>query len=113
MADTVDTRGPLETRGTLVIVGSGGHAKVVLATARRAGWSSIELADDDPARAGYVVLGVPVSRSAQAALADADARCVIAIGDNATRARLAASAACGFVTLVDPAAYVHDSARLG
>jgi len=101
------------TARTLTIIGSGGHAKVVIATARAAGWTDLVLADDDPARLGLDVLGVRVSRRAIDVLADDRASAVIAIGDNQTRARLAQGAACAFVTLVHPAAHVEASVELG
>lgn len=98
---------------SLTIIGSGGHAKVVIATARAAGYTDLSLTDDDVARLGSDVLGVRITRTAAEALADTATAAVIAIGDNRTRARLAAGAACTFVTLVHPRAYVESSAALG
>jgi sugar O-acyltransferase (sialic acid O-acetyltransferase NeuD family) len=97
----------------LTIVGAGGHAKVVLATARAAGYDDVALVDDDAARHGSSLLGVEVSGPSAPVLADADALVVLAIGDNAARKRLGASAAARFATLVHPSAAVHDSVELG
>ena len=44
----------------VVVFGAGGHAKVVVATRERAGWRVQTLYDDDPAKIGGRVLGVPV-----------------------------------------------------
>jgi sugar O-acyltransferase (sialic acid O-acetyltransferase NeuD family) len=97
----------------LWVLGAGGHAKVVIATARAAGLSSISVADDDPARRGETLLGARIERSVTELLADGNARCVLAIGDNRRRYDLAATARCRFATIVHPTAIVHDSVTLG
>jgi len=97
----------------LTIIGAGGHAKVVIATARACGWNDLELADDDQGRLGTQVLGVTIAREARAALSDPDSLAIIAIGDNAVRSRLAESARCDFTSLVHPRAYVEQSVAIG
>ena len=97
----------------LVVLGAGGHAKVVIATAEAAGWEIAAVLDDDPARAGQLVLGHAIAGPIASGLADAGATCVIAIGSNATRRALAATARCRFATLVHPAACVHATVELG
>lgn len=97
----------------LTIIGAGGHAKVVIATARTCGWNDLELADDAPKYLGTQVLGVTVAREARAALADPDSLAIIAIGDNAVRSRLAETARCEFASLVHPRAYVEKSVAIG
>jgi sugar O-acyltransferase (sialic acid O-acetyltransferase NeuD family) len=95
----------------LRILGGGGHAKVVIATARSAGYAELAVHDDAPGAAS--VLGVPVVGPLQAVLADPDALAVFAIGNNATRHRLARGARCQFATLVHRDAIVEPSASLG
>ncbi len=97
----------------LTIIGAGGHAKVVLATARAAGFEIVAILDDDPARWGQPLLGHPISGPCAPALADPAALCVLAIGSNAARRRLGAAAACRFATIVHPRACVHESVTLG
>jgi sugar O-acyltransferase (sialic acid O-acetyltransferase NeuD family) len=97
----------------LVVVGSGGHAKVVVATAQAAGIDVQGVVDDAADRWGSRVLGVPVIGATASVLDDAGALAVLAIGVNATRARLAAAARCQFVTVVHPDAIVHPSVELG
>jgi sugar O-acyltransferase (sialic acid O-acetyltransferase NeuD family) len=97
----------------LWILGAGGHAKVVIATARAAGFHEIAVADDDGARLGTTLLGARVEASLQEIASDPTVRAVLAIGDNRTRARLGGSARCELVTLVHPSAVVHDSVVLG
>jgi sugar O-acyltransferase (sialic acid O-acetyltransferase NeuD family) len=100
-------------RAPLWILGAGGHAKVVIATARAAGHTELRLADDDPARAGTALLGVRVAATLAEILADPDATAVLAIGDNAARHRLGGAARCGFATVIHPTAVVDPSVVLG
>lgn len=97
----------------IVVVGSGGHAKVVIATARAAGMHVVGVVDDAPARWGELVLGVKVDGPCAVALDDPAVVAVLAIGNNAVRARLAATARCAFATVVHPSAVVHASVTLG
>jgi sugar O-acyltransferase (sialic acid O-acetyltransferase NeuD family) len=100
-------------RVELVVVGSGGHAKVVIATARAAGMAVAAIVDDDPATHGRRVLGVEVAGAAGPILADPGRLAVLAIGDNQARKRLADGARCRFATVVHPTAVVHETATLG
>lgn len=98
----------------MTLVGGGGHAKVVLATARAAGLEVERALDDDRSRWGRQILGLPIAGPIADALDDPDALVLLAIGDNRARARMAASARCTFVpALVHPSAIVHPSVSLG
>lgn len=97
----------------IVVVGSGGHAKVVIATARAAGHEVAAVADDDPARWGQRVLGVEVAGPAAATLDDPGALAVLAIGANRSRQRLASAARCRFATVVHPGAVIDPTVRIG
>jgi sugar O-acyltransferase (sialic acid O-acetyltransferase NeuD family) len=99
--------------GELVVVGAGGHAKVVVATARAAGWRVVAIVDDARERWGQQLLGVAITGPTERALQDLSAQVVLAIGDNAARRRLAAGARCRFATLVHPSAVVDPTAALG
>lgn len=98
---------------SLIVVGSGGHAKVVIATARAAGLTVSKVVDDDPARWGGDVLGAAIAGPVAPVLDDPDATAVLAIGHNRVRHRLAAAARCRFTTIVHPRAIVDPTARLG
>jgi sugar O-acyltransferase (sialic acid O-acetyltransferase NeuD family) len=100
-------------RGELVVVGAGGHAKVVVATARAAGFHVVAIVDDAPARWGGCLLGVAVSGPTEPILQDPDAQVVLAIGGNRVRRRLAGPARCRFVSIVHPAASVDATVVLG
>jgi sugar O-acyltransferase (sialic acid O-acetyltransferase NeuD family) len=97
----------------LFILGAGGHAKVVISTARAAGYGALACRDDAPGAVGRLVLGVPITGGLAEILDDPAALAVLAIGGNRARARLAAGARCQFVTLVHPRATVDPSAALG
>jgi len=89
----------------LLVVGAGGHAKVVIDAAEAAGHTIagvVGTSSDAPE-----ILGHPVVRSAEGVTADGF---MIAIGDNATRARYFAEyAAAGLA----PAIVVHPSVIVG
>ena len=94
----------------VIVLGAGGHAKVVISTLRAAGYRVVGLYDDDPAKwhtrlAGVEVLG-PIDDAASVA--------VIGIGHNPTR-RAIAERACRvtWLTVVHPAACVDPTVRLG
>lgn len=121
-----------DARDGLVVIGAGGHAKVVIATAQAAGIPVEEIVDDNPALWGGSLFGVPISGSIAALGADRpeglagrtrpvrgpDAssrrrRAVIAIGNNDIRRRIARRLDLAWTTVVHPAAVVHPSAVLG
>ena len=97
----------------VVVIGGGGHAKVVVATLQALGHAILGIFDDHPARRQTRILGIPVLGPTQDAAAYGDARGVIAIGDAAIRRRLAGTLPLRWLTLVHPAATVHPSVRLG
>jgi sugar O-acyltransferase (sialic acid O-acetyltransferase NeuD family) len=89
----------------LLVVGAGGHAKVVIDAAEAAGHiiARVVGTSSDPAE----ILGHPVVTSAQGVAADGF---VVAIGDNATRSSYFAEySAAGFA----PAVVLHPSAIVG
>lgn len=102
----------------LSIIGAGGHAKVVIATARAIGDVALAgVLDDDPARTGGEVLGVPVRGAIDVETVRrlGVTRAVLAIGGNRARAEVAARLAghVAWATLVHPSAVVDPTARLG
>lgn len=97
----------------MTVVGAGGHAKVVISTARADGYNVTRVVDDDPAHWGQDHHGVIVSGPVAPVLADPAARVVLAIGDNRTRLRLAESARCTFVRIIHPAALVDGTVAVG
>jgi len=97
----------------LAVIGVGGHAKVVAATARAAGFAIGRVVDDDPDRWGQALHGATVDGPTSRVLEDPEALAVLAIGDGRVRARLAAMARCRFARIVHPSAIVDPSVTLG
>ena len=108
---------PASPPSRVVVIGAGGHAKVVIELLRADGYEVAALVDADAAPRR--VLGAPVvgDDSALAGLrAEGLTHAFVAIGDNRTRLRLAGVArAAGFalVNAISPAATVSPSASLG
>ena len=97
----------------LAVIGAGGHAKVVVSTARAAGWEISGLYDDNGTLWGSDVLGAPVKGPVAQAVADRVPAAVIAIGSNQTRALLAEKLMLPWVPLFHPSAVLSDSVVLG
>lgn len=99
----------------ITVVGSGGHAKVVVGLCRAAGIRVDRVVDDNLARDGATLLGVPVCAPAREHL-PRGGRAVVAIGDNAARLRVAQELddlVGEWVTLVHPRAFVDGTVTLG
>lgn len=100
----------------LWVIGAGGHAKVVIATARAIGWQVAGVWDDNPALKGTSVLDAPVIGS----IPDAQwwrgqpEPAFLAIGSNRVRQTLARQIepGGGWATLVHPTAWREPSAVL-
>jgi UDP-perosamine 4-acetyltransferase len=101
----------------IVMLGAGGHAKVVIEVLRaQGGLEPIGLVDPDPSAGS--VLGVSVIGGDDvlpALLAEGCELGFVALGDNALRARMSARLrrlGFGLATLVHPSALIMDSARV-
>jgi sugar O-acyltransferase (sialic acid O-acetyltransferase NeuD family) len=101
------------TLGPLVVVGAGGHAKVVISTARAIGFTAVRVVDDNPSTWGTKLLGAAVEDGVSHALADPNALVVFAIGSNQTRAERSRDARCQFGVLVHPFSFIDSTARIG
>lgn len=104
------------TQGRLVLLGAGGHAKVVAEAARAAGWSVLGFLD--PGRTvGERVLDLPVLGAGdEFSQFDDDVAFVPAIGDGRIRWRefqLLRHGVGRIATVVHPAAVVSPSATVG
>ncbi|MGH7171584.1 MAG: acetyltransferase [Gemmataceae bacterium] len=97
----------------IVVLGGGGHAKVVISTLQAAGHIVAAVLDDDVRKWGSAVLGVPVVGPIEDADATRYDLGVVAVGDNATRKTLSARIRLSWLTVTHPTAYVHSSAQLG
>ncbi len=99
----------------IVVIGAGGHAKVVVALCKAAGVVVDRIVDDDLSRDGTTLLGVPVHAPCRAHVPKG-AHAVVAIGNNRTRLRVVdefSDVVERWATLVHPSAFVDPSVRLG
>ncbi len=99
-------------RALVHVAGAGGHAKVVIATLRDAGFEIVAAWDDDESRAGVAILGVPV----RGGIDDLprDAAVIIAVGSNTARKAVAERLqGREFVGAVHPSSTVDPSVALG
>lgn len=95
----------------LWIIGAGGHARVVLATALAAGVPVAGCVDENRATHGSSILGVTVLGD-DAVLPDG-AVCIVAIGDQAVRAKLVEQfGAKRYASLVHPTAVLAEGAAV-
>ncbi|WP_460389434.1 NeuD/PglB/VioB family sugar acetyltransferase, partial [Thermus thalpophilus] len=101
----------------LVVIGAGGHGKVVVATAMEAGMEVLAVLDDDSNKWGSRLLEAPVWGpifSFSSFAHETDVGFVLAIGENKLRKKLATQIqGVRWATLVHPKAYVHPSASVG
>ncbi|HVS02853.1 MAG TPA: acetyltransferase [Thermoanaerobaculia bacterium] len=101
----------------VAVLGAGGHAKVVIATLQAAGLTPTLVLDDDRRTWGRTLLGVAVRGPIESLRDSGCSRAVAALGDNRERERVVAQVesrgAVNWVTVVHPAAWVHESVQLG
>ncbi len=96
----------------MVVIGAGGHAKVVVATLLELGRTIAAILDDDPTRQGARLLGLTVAGTT-ASYPTAGREAILAVGDNADRRRLSAALGCSWQAAVHPSAHVHASVDIG
>ncbi len=96
----------------ILILGGGGHAKVVIDCIRAAG-DTVSGVLDDRLAPGSRVLDVPVLGKIADYVKYPDSRFLIAIGNNAVRRRIALSMKVKWHTAVHPRAVLSPSAVIG
>lgn len=96
------------------MVGSGGHAKVIIGTLSGLGYQIEALYDDDDGKQGNTFCGIPVVGSIDSFCDLQFVNAVIAIGDNRIRKEIVTkSKNINWITAVHPDTYVHKSVRIG
>jgi sugar O-acyltransferase (sialic acid O-acetyltransferase NeuD family) len=101
------------TARSAIVLGAGGHAKIVVSTLRAAGWRVAALYDDDESKHGTTVLGVEVRGLISDVPSSGAVNAVIAIGDVKRRCQMAGTSSLNFITVIHPAAWVDPSAKIG
>ncbi len=96
----------------LIIVGAGGHGKVVSDIAARNGYSDICFVDDKAVGdcMGYPIIGKCDQLDA---FNDGKTEFVIAVGDNSTRKHIAESYDLNWATLIHPSAQIGSHVTIG
>jgi UDP-perosamine 4-acetyltransferase len=97
----------------LVVIGAGGHAKMLIEAARPE-WPAIVILDDNPALVGSRVLDCPIVGMTNE-LPEGEISTIVAIGDNHLRDRLLKRLCENerrVATIVHPAASISPSAHL-
>jgi sugar O-acyltransferase (sialic acid O-acetyltransferase NeuD family) len=100
---------PAEKEDGIVVIGAGGHAKVLMSTLTASGCSIAAVFDDDHTKWGTNAQGICVSRIER----ERGGPAIIGIGDNAQRREMARAVTFEWQTVVHPSACVHPSAKLG
>jgi len=97
---------------SVVVIGAGGHAKVVLATLEAQGTKVAGIFDDNPDLWGMQLLGFEIRGPIKEAQAHGESG-VLAIGSNRDRQRLADELSLEWVSVVHPSAQVHPTVEVG
>lgn len=98
----------------LLILGAGGHAKVVIEAARICGFNPIAVFDDNDSLIGKSILGVPVKGKITELPDDTSGNAFIAIGNTIIRKRIAQRLVnLSWPALIHSAAFVSSSAKIG
>lgn len=110
--------GPGARLPSVLVVGAGGHGRVVASVAAAAGRRVLGFLDDDPTLTGRQIDGFPVigtSEDAERIVAAASdpVEAVVGIGDNRLRRSIAQRLRVPWATLIHPFSWVHSSAQLG
>lgn len=95
------------------IIGAGGHGKVVVRAAQLRGHRVVAVFDDDPARIGQTLCGVPIVSTICSLRSHPPRPALIAIGNNARRMELAATLDLPWLTLLHLSSIVDSSAKIG
>ena len=96
-----------------VVIGAGGHGKVVVSTLQAAGVRVDAIYDDDPRLWGTHILNVPVRGPVAELMGSQGIAGVLGIGNNSVRQRLSEMLPLDWLTAIHPRACVHPSAVLG
>lgn len=97
----------------IYLIGAGGHAKVILALLEAQGRKCLGIYDDNEQRHGTTLLDVPIIGAVREMPDRCDISAVSAIGDNATRKRIAESFRnIHWAMLRPPHSWVHGSVKI-
>lgn len=93
----------------IVVLGAGGHAKVIIATLEAAGREVECILDDNSFLQGTRVLGIPVVGKMDSATGFRNHQAIIAVGDNRVRREIAERLDLDWTVALHPEATIHHS----
>ncbi|MCF6095704.1 acetyltransferase [Thermovorax subterraneus] len=100
----------------IVVIGAGGHAKVVAATLIEAGFKVAFFLDEDEKKWGGKIFDIPIVGPGELVKKKCKKlKSVVAIGDNLLREKVVNkySGYFDWMSVIHPRAYVHPSVRIG
>ncbi|HZZ26612.1 MAG TPA: acetyltransferase [Pirellulales bacterium] len=97
----------------LIVVGAGGHAKVVISSLRASGWEVRAVYDDDRKKWNRKIMGINIEGPIEKLSEPDHFPAVIAVGDPLFRQYLAERYDRDWVTVLHPRAYVDATATVG
>lgn len=101
-------------KDSIIIIGAGGHGKVVLSTLLAAGLKVLGFVDDNVNLTGTTLQGYPVLGTLSYLINLEGQAAIFGIGSNALRKRFAQIYShLNWVNAIHPFAYVHDSVTIG
>lgn len=96
------------------LLGAGGHAKVILSTLLKLGYSCQGVYDDDPGLWGKNLWNIPIKGPIFELKDISSNSAIVSIGDNKVRKTITENFKnISWVTLVHPNSYIHDTVQLG
>jgi len=99
----------------VIVLGAGGHAKVVISTLLELNFQIKGVLDDDPNKWNQKVLNIPVLGPIELLKSGNFEQGIIAIGDNKTRKEIVEkyNGFCRWIGIIHPFSYVHPSVEIG
>lgn len=103
------------SRRDIVIIGAGGHAKVVISTLFELNFKIVGILDDDPNKWNQKVFNVPIIGPIELLKTGNYELGIVAIGDNKIRNEIVNKYGnfCKWVSIIHPFSYVHPSVQIG
>lgn len=97
----------------IFVIGAGGHGKVAVRAAQACGIRVAAVFDDDPSMWNSALFGAPVFGPLDAIYRQSPLPTLLAIGDNVLRLELVDKMNLPWASVIHPAAYVDDYAKIG
>jgi sugar O-acyltransferase (sialic acid O-acetyltransferase NeuD family) len=97
----------------LIVVGAGGHAKVVISALRASGWKIRAIYDDDESKWSQTFDGVPIVGPTEKLSEPDGLPAIIAVGDVHFRRNVANRYSRDWATAIHPRSFVDPSVKIG